>query len=357
MDSNKVRHFSWSLAVSAALLVSGCTGDSTASNFSELAFEIPPEDLAMVDETLTDETDAESKADQKSSDDVVTTNNTSGASASSTSTASGSSGNSNPSSTTASSSSSSTTSTPASSSTAAANTVPITTTEIDCISGQFTFKFSDPNNAGQISAINVLRDGVQDEGLTQTTDGVYRAQIKNSAEVVTAVVDYTAGGSSYSHTHPLADCSQIMGGQYKICNGEGIYTAYPASWFSQTDIEGPGFCGYFRSIAPDGYSDDEITRRGFSGQSLSQVVASYNSDPNVVVVNSTPQASIGVLLARPGHVLDIAHPNDPTVVISKIYLFESADNTQEIRADQIHSGTDSFAVLAAMMDTLTLFEQ
>ena len=203
----------------------------------------------------------------------------------------------------------------------------------------------------------MLRDGVQDEALVENSDGLYRAQMRDSSEVLTAVVEYTAGGSSFSHTHQTADCSQILGGQYKICNGEGIHTAYPSSWLSQTDIDGPGFCSYFRSVAQDGHSDHEITRKSFNGQSTSQVVSTYSSDPSVVVVNSTPQSTIGTLLARPGHVLEIAHPNDPTVVTANIYLFEAGGSTQEIRADQIHSGTDPFPVLAAMMDTLTVFEQ
>ncbi len=346
------------MAVSAALLVTGCGSEDSSNavpNDSQSTVDAPNE-LAMTDEgdELSD------LADTETADTALSEGGDAVAGRSTTTVATKSSSISNTSASSPGTTSSNTTSsTGQSTSTVAAKTVPLTTSDIDCISGEFTFQFSDPNNAGQVTNIKVLRDGTLDDTLTENSNGLYRAQIKDSSEVVTAVVDYTAAGASYSHTHPLADCSQIFGGSYKICNGEGIHTAYPSSWYAQPDVEvdNPGFCGYFRSVPQDGYSDHEITRKGFAGQAMSQVVAAYNNDPDYVVVSTTPVASIGTLLARPGNVLEIAYPNDPTAVVTKIYLFESGGNTQEIRADQIHSGTDSFAVLSAMMDTMTLFEQ
>ncbi len=228
--------------------------------------------------------------------------------------------------------------------------------QIDCVSGAFRFA---PAADSSITVQNVVVDRIAgaDTALPVSPNGTYWVPGWNGPEEVKAIITYSDALATYEEhiNHWCFGGPFInMGGDYAVCADEQVKIAYPGSWVSSIDLNGPegNSCSFFR-FGPVDHVAHNVTLEALKDTTLADAAADVvPPGPWVIADQKTFSANaytdrIGTVSGGERMRIDLAWDSAPTEVRRVVWLIEVGDSV--FRLESNLEGLDVIEGMASSM--------
>lgn len=207
-----------------------------------------------------------------------------------------------------------------------------TVDHIDCVSGAFQF-IPGVNSDITVNSVVIDRIGGTDESLPVNPAGVYWVRGWDGAEEVKAVVSFSDPVGTYEeHINHWCFGGPFVGldGEYQVCADEAVKIAYPSDWVSTIDLNGPEgtSCEFFRYGPEDGHVDHNVTLEALRKTTMAQATLDLLPPGPWIIANqqtTNPSAfsdRVGTTAGGERIRFELAWDSAPTLTRRVVWLIE-----------------------------------